>query len=123
PAIERYVAHLEERGFASRTRKRKVIAIRSFMSFLYQEGYIDENLAKRIIVPFAESALPHILTQSECNRIREACAGNSRNRAIVELLLQTGIKLSELTSLTTDDIELGENENSYMRIRGRRGKD
>ena len=38
--IERYVAHLEEKGFASLTRKRKVIAIRSFLSFLYQDSYI-----------------------------------------------------------------------------------
>src|SRR5687768_9638483 len=55
PIIERFVAHLEQKGFASRSRKRKVVAIRSFMSFLHQEGYIDENIAKRIIVPFAES--------------------------------------------------------------------
>lgn len=123
PIIERYVAHLEQEGFASRTRKRKVVAIRSFMSFLYQEGYIDENTAKRIIVPFAESTTPHVLTQSECNRIRKACEGNTRDRAIIELLLQTGIKLSELTHLTIDDVELGEKQNGYMRIKGGRGKE
>src|SRR5687768_16087895 len=43
PIIERYVAHLENEGFASLTRKRKVVAIRSFLSFLYQAGYIDTN--------------------------------------------------------------------------------
>ena len=122
PIIERFVAHLELEGFASRTRKRKVVAIRSFMSFLYQEGYIDENLAKRIIVPFAESTTPHIFTQTECNRIRKVCAGNVRDRAIIELLLQTGIKLSELTRLTADDIELGKPQNRFMRIKGSRAK-
>lgn len=122
PIIERYVARLEQDGYASRTRKKKVIAIRSFMSFLHQEGYVNENIAKRIIVPFADSAMPNFLMQSECNRIREACASDLREKAIVELLLQTGIKLSELTSLTIDDIELGEKQNEYMRIKGRRGK-
>src|SRR5215216_3306856 len=48
PNIERYVARLEHKGFAGNTRKRKVVAIRSFLSFLSQEGYVNENMAKRI---------------------------------------------------------------------------
>src|SRR5688572_12890440 len=48
PVIERYVAHLESEGFASLTRKRKVVAIRSFLSFLYQDGYINTNIAKEL---------------------------------------------------------------------------
>ncbi len=40
PIIERYIANLEQKGFASLTRKRKVVAIRSFLLFLYQDGYI-----------------------------------------------------------------------------------
>src|SRR5687768_4554362 len=62
--IERYVAHLEERGFASLTRKRKVVAIRSFLTFLYQDGYIDTNIGKRIVLPFTESTTPNVLTQT-----------------------------------------------------------
>lgn len=122
PIIERYAARLEQDAYASRTRKRKVVAIRSFLSFLFQEGYVNENIAKRIIVPFAESTLPQILTQAECNRLRNACAGNTRDRAIIELFFQTGIKLFELTHLTLDDIEIGERQNGFMRIRGTRGK-
>ena len=45
PIIERYAANLEQKGFASLTRKRKVVAIRSFLSFLCQDGYIAANLA------------------------------------------------------------------------------
>src|SRR5919108_5255545 len=48
PIIERYVAHLEQEGLASATRKRKVASIRSFLSFLYQDGYIAVDIAKRI---------------------------------------------------------------------------
>jgi site-specific recombinase XerD len=122
PNIERYVARLEQKGFAGNTRKRKVVAIRSFLSFLSQEGYIDENMAKRIVVPFADNTTPHVLTQSECNRLRDACSINPRDRAIIELFFQTGIKLSELTHLTLDDIELGDNQKSFMRLKGNRGK-
>src|SRR5688572_2826431 len=66
PIIERYAAHLENDGFASLTRKRKIVSIRSFLSFLYQDGYIDTNIAKRIVLPFTESTTPNVLTQTEC---------------------------------------------------------
>src|SRR6266498_5650663 len=55
PIIERYAAHLEQRGFASHTRKRKIVAIRSFLSFLHQEGYIATNIANKVILPFSET--------------------------------------------------------------------
>ena len=122
PIIERYIARLEQDAFASQTRKRKVVAIRSFLSFLYQEGYITTNIAKMVVLPFVDTTTPYVLTQRECDRLRSACAGNTRDRAIIELLLQTGIKLSELVHLTVDDIELGEKQNGSMRIRAGRGK-
>src|SRR6266498_2998836 len=110
PIIERYVAHLEQKGYASLTRKRKVVAIRSFLSFLHQDGYIDTNIATKIVLPFTESTTPNVLTQTECDKLRAACDDSSRDRAIIELLLQTGIKLSELVHLTLNDIEVGETE-------------
>jgi site-specific recombinase XerD len=119
--IERYLAQLENRGFASATRKRKAVTIRSFLKFLYHDGYIESNIAKQIIPPFVEQKTPSYLTETECNRLREACAGNPRDAAIIELFLQTGIRLSELTQLTTDDLELRDNEGA-IRIRGRRGR-
>jgi site-specific recombinase XerD len=122
PVIERYVAHLENEGFASLTRKRKVVAIRSFLSFLYQDGYIDTNIAKRIVLPFTESTTPNVLTQTECDKLRKACADSPRDRAIIELTLQTGINLSELVHLTLNDIQLEEKDQGFMRILGRRGR-
>src|SRR5688572_3235658 len=74
PIIERYVAHLEEKGFAGLTRKKKVVTIRSLLSFLYQDGYIDTNIAKKIALPLAEYPSPNFLTQSECNKLRSVCA-------------------------------------------------
>ncbi len=124
PIIQRYVAQLEEKGFASLTRKRKVVAIRSFLSFLYQDGYIDTNVSGRIILPFTDNPAPHVLTQAECERLRTSCTGSPRDTAIFELLLQTGIRLSELTHLTMSDIDFGGNredgdqDNAFIRILG-----
>jgi integrase/recombinase XerD len=125
PILERYIAGLEQKGLASRTRKRRVVALRSFLLFLNQDGYISTNIAKKVILPFTENSAPYILTKAECNRLRKACADNPRDKAIIELLLNTGIKLSELVKLTLDDLELewrSAKEKAFVRIRGRRGK-
>src|SRR5687768_3987393 len=97
PIIQRYAARLEQRGYTSLTRKRKTVAIRSFLLFLYLDGYIATNISNQVILPFTESTTPHVLTQVECDRLRDVSSTNARDRAIMELLLQTGIKLSELT--------------------------
>lgn len=128
PIIERFVANLEQKGFASLTRKRKVVSTRSFLLFLYQDGYIDTNIANKVILPFTESIMPNILTQTECDQLRSACSDSPRDAAIIELLLQAGIKLSELTRLTLNDVELvderqaGEKTDGHVRILGGRGK-
>ncbi len=119
PQIERYLAGLEERGLASLTRRRKAVAIRSFLFFLYQDGYISNNLGTRVALPFAETARPHTLTTPECQRLRRTCAGKLRDAAIVELLLETGLRLSELVHLTRDDVEL---QDHLVRIVGGRGR-
>jgi integrase/recombinase XerD len=124
PIIERFVAHLEQEGFASLTRKRKVVSVRSFLSFLYQDGYITTDIGKKVVLPFTEGSSPHVLTQAECDRLRKVCADSPRDSAIIELLLQTGIKLSELVRLTLDDIEFEgmAKDRGSMRILGSRGK-
>ena len=125
PIIERYVAYLEQKEFAGSTRKRKVVVIRSFLSFLYQDGHITADIVKKVILPFTEDSVPHILTQTECDQLRDACANSIRDKAIIELLLQTGIKLSEITHLTLNDVQLA-NPNQiqagkigFMRVGGR----
>jgi integrase/recombinase XerD len=125
PLIERYVAHLEHIGLASLTRKRKVVTIRSFLTFLYQDGYIDTDISKRIILPFTESTTPNILAPTEYDQLREVCADNPRDLAIIELLLQTGIKLSELVHLTLNNIEfkkIGNETSEFIKILGSRRK-
>src|SRR5688500_978929 len=106
PQVDRYLAELDHRGLAGSTRKRKTISLRSFLAFLYREHHISNDISKRIIIPFAESRLPRVLTQSEYQRLRKACEQNIRDTAMIELLLQTGIRLSELVKLRTSDIDI-----------------
>ena len=118
PQLERYLAELDRRGYAGSTRKRKVVSIRSFLWYLYQDRYIKTNLSKRIIPPFTEAKTPRYLTETEYERLLEAASRNFRDFALIQILLQTGIKLSELTQLTISDIELPANLMPEMKNTG-----
>src|SRR5919106_5922164 len=65
PQLERYLAELDYREIAGSTRKRKVVAIRFFLSYLYQDEYIGIDVAKLLIPPFAEIKSPRYLTKPE----------------------------------------------------------
>jgi site-specific recombinase XerD len=125
--LERYLAELDRRGYAGSTRKRKTAVIRSLFSFLYADGHITNNIARKLIPPLAENDLPRVLTQNEYQRLLKSCSGNKRDGAIIELLLQTGIRLSELTRLNISDFELQDGTNGEtvemgsIQIRGKKG--
>src|SRR5262245_49854813 len=91
---------------AGSTRRRKVAAIRTFLWYLHQDGYVSTDLAKRLIPPFAEAKSPRYLTKLEYERLLRASSQNPRDFALIQLLLQTGIKLSELNRLTVSDVDL-----------------
>jgi integrase/recombinase XerD len=106
--LERHLANLDERGLSGTTRKRKTVVIRAFLHYLHQVGYLPYDLSQKLVVPFAGATNPRILTQGEYQRLLAACSGNIRDLAMVTLLLQTGLRLSELTGLTVSDIHLPE---------------
>ena len=104
--LEAYLAELDNRGYTGSTRTRKTYAIKSFFAFLTQYGYTDSNAAQRLIPPKQEQTEPRVLTEREYKALLRAVSHDTRNAAIIELLLQTGIRLSELARLTLDDVEL-----------------
>ena len=126
----RYMAELDRRGLLGSTRKRKVVAIKSFFSFMYAESYTHTNIAREVIPPFVEESRPRYLTADEYNRLLDSAKGNIRDHAIILLLLQTGIRLSELTRLTLNDLRITDTKDenggktSFIRvIGGQRNKD
>lgn len=106
--VDRYLARLDELGYSGSTRKRKAITFRSFLAFLYRSRYISQDISRQVILPFEEHPVPRILTQAEYQKLLQVCSQNPRDFAIITLLLQTGIRLSELTSLTISDIHIPE---------------
>lgn len=104
--LEAYVAELDRRGYTGTTRRRKTSSNKSFVGFLKQYGYITNNVAEGLIPPAREHKEPRVLTTREYQALLRACSHDIRDAAIIELLLQTGIRLSELTRLMLDDIDL-----------------
>lgn len=104
--LEAYLAELDRRGFSGTTRRRKVASIRSFFGYLEDAGAIGQSPAHKLIPPEREHRQPRVLTESEYKRLQLACDHETRDAAIIELLLQTGIRLSEVARLTLQRVEL-----------------
>ncbi len=101
-----YQAEMDRRGYKSTTRNRKTYAIKSFFQFLHTQGIIRDNIARRLIPPRANRPEPRFLSEAEYQRLLRTCCHHPRDAAIIEVFLQTGMRLSELARLTLDDIEL-----------------
>jgi site-specific recombinase XerD len=104
--LERYLAELDRRQLKGSSRRRKVSSIRSWFSFLEQEGLVPLSPATKLIPPEREHYQPRVLSEAEYKRLLAAVHGEIRDEAIVELLLQTGMRLAELARLRVADVEL-----------------
>jgi site-specific recombinase XerD len=126
--LENYQAEMDRRGYQASTRERKSYAIKSFFRFLHHHGMIANNVASRLIPPRPKKPEPRFLSEDEYHRLLRACSHSPRDAAIVEVLLQTGIRLSELARLTIYDVEIPKRINrepdntGTVRVRRKGGK-
>ena len=105
-----YVLHLEKSGKSSATVSRNIASLKSFFAFLMREGIMTENPAELLKPPKIEKKAPEILTVEEVNLLLEQPSKNTskeiRDKAMIELLYATGLRVSELISLKITDINL-----------------
>ncbi len=104
-----YVVWMRERGMASSTIARRLAAMRSFYNFMVQEDYMPRNPVRDVEVPKPDRRLPVVLTVEEVERLlRQPDPGDAigmRDRAILELLYATGLRVSELVDLDLEHID------------------
>lgn len=106
-----YVLDLHDRGYSSTTRARKVASAKSLFAFMLDEGYINIDLTGGLHSPRLGRSLPDTLTIEDVDRLLNAASiGNSpeanRDRAMLELLYATGMRVSELVGLDVGDLDL-----------------
>jgi len=103
-----YVIDMRENGMASSTIARRLAALRSFYNFMVQEEYLKLNPTHDVDMPKPKKRLPEVLTVSEVEKLLrqpdENKAIGKRDRAILELLYATGIRVSELVDLDLQHI-------------------
>ncbi len=108
--LRRYLAHLRTQNLKPRSLSRKLSSLRSFFKYLFREGYIKESPAVLLMSPKLDKPLPKFLTESEMTAFIEAPKGRGeyakRDRAILETLYSTGIRVTELTGLNMSDVDL-----------------
>jgi integrase/recombinase XerD len=89
-------------------------AVRSFSSWAYEEGYLDENVMHRLKLPHLPNTLPEPLSEEEIERVLKACLDDAlerlRNFAMLMLFLDTGIRLDELVNLKLSKIDFAVGE-------------
>lgn len=108
--IERYVKHLSGKGKSVATVTRSLASMKSFYGFLMGAGVVTENPARGIAPAKVERKLPQILTSKEVDLfLEQPDAGDAkgcRDKAMLELLYATGIRVSELIGLNIEHLNL-----------------
>lgn len=122
--VRGFIAGQISDGLKKSTAGRRLASIRSFFRFLQREGYIRTNPAKLVNTPKMPKLLPKFLTVDDVFSLIEKPEGVGfspvRDRAILELLYSSGLRVSELAGLNSDDLNIRE---GFVKVRGKGKKE
>lgn len=108
--LDAYILYMEKKNFASSTISRNVASVRALYQYLFREHVIDDNPAERLKPPRVEKKAPEILTVEEMDRLLAQpdldTPKGVRDKAMLELLYATGMRVSELIHLQMEDVNL-----------------
>jgi integrase/recombinase XerD len=108
--LRKWIADLSKEGLAPTSISRAVSAVRGFYKFLMLDGHIKRHPAEELDTPQRFAYLPNFLTEDEINRLLAAPDVSTeqgiRDRAMLELMYATGLRVSELTSLKQTDLDI-----------------
>lgn len=108
--LKDYIASMGDQHFAAATISRNIASIKALFHFMAQEGIVKKDITDGLKAPKIEKKMPEILTMDEVIRLLEQPSGNShkeiRDKAMLELLYATGIRVTELITLKVSDVNL-----------------
>ena len=108
--LNAYMESMEAQKFAAATISRNIASLKAFYHYLIKEGIVTEDVTEDLKAPKIEKKIPEILTTDEVIRLLNQPKGDSpkeiRDKAMLELLYATGIRVSELISLKLSDVNL-----------------
>lgn len=103
--IDGFIAKLIKDGYTKKSASRKLNSIRTFFRFLKNSQKIDQNPALDVSHPKYTQTAPRILSKLEYHALRDFAKDDARTYALIEVLLQTGIKIGELAGLKLGDVQ------------------
>jgi integrase/recombinase XerD len=122
--VRTFLLSLKRRNLSSRTMARNLVALRTFFRFLIQEGQLDVSPAEELESPAMTKKLPEILTLKEVERLLEQpniqTLLGTRDRAMLEMLYATGMRVSELVQLPINQINV---EGGFVLLYGKGAKE
>ena len=105
-----YVKYLEDSKFAAATVSRNIASLKAFYHYMVQEGLVEEDISDKLKAPKIEKKAPEIMSPDEVVRLLEQPSGDSpkeiRDKAMLELLYATGIRVTELITLNISDVNM-----------------
>ncbi len=112
--IQGYLAHLERQAYAASTVARKMAAVKSLLGYWHAQGYIQGQPADEVKIPKVEKNLPRPLSPDAVERLltaptRQTTPRALRDKALLEILYATGMRVSEVVGLDLSDVSLAEN--------------
>ena len=123
-ALRGFLGQLHKQGLSRATAARKLAAVRTFLRYLRREGVIEDDPGGLVATPKRDIRMPAHLSEGEMTALLEAPAGDTplsrRDRAILELFYASGLRLSELTGLDVEDLNLSA---KMVRVLGKGGKE
>lgn len=109
-ALNSYVRHLEQEQFKAATISRNIASVRAFFHFLLREKLVEADVSENLKAPRVEKKTPGVLSLEEVEKLLEQPGRENpkeiRDRAMLELLYATGIRVSELIGLTISDVNM-----------------
>lgn len=118
-----YLKHLNKNKYSKTSINRKITSIRTFLSWAVDNNYFNQNQIKIVNNLKVEKKLPNVLTSSYINRLLDNLPESSekdiRDKAILELMYSSGLRVSEVSNLTLNSI----NKNNSIRVLGKGSKE
>jgi len=104
--IDNFKADLDSKHYTAKSISRKLNSIKAFFRFLKAQNLVEVNPAATVSHPKYDLKPPRVLSKLEYRALRDTCRSDVRISAVVEMLLQTGMRISELANLAISDIDL-----------------
>ncbi|MBR5800278.1 MAG: site-specific tyrosine recombinase XerD [Lachnospiraceae bacterium] len=108
--LNSYILYLEKNQFSAATISRNIASLKAFYHYLFREGMVKKDITEKLKAPRIEKKMPGILSTADVVKLLEQPSGNGlkeiRDKAMLELLYATGIRVTELIELKKNDVNL-----------------